>query len=82
MSLVNSVRFIRVFSHELTVRSIRITLFRVWLKINGVSVYILQGKGIAGAKVYLNTEMKATTDSNGKYRLYNMTSGLYLFQAS
>ena len=26
--------------------------------------------------------MKATTDSNGKYRLYNMTSGLYLFQAS
>ena len=37
---------------------------------------------MAGAKIYLNGEMKVTTGLNGKYRLYNMTSGHYLFQAS
>ena len=44
--------------------------------------HFTQGEGVVGAKIYLNGEMKVTTGSNGKYRLYNMTSGHYLFQAS
>lgn len=71
------VRFIRVFKVSLSV-----FFLYVLLEYLVCVIHICQGEGVAGAKIYLNTEMKAVTDSNGKYRLYNITSGLYLFQAS
>ncbi|XP_065911657.1 BOS complex subunit NOMO1-like isoform X2 [Dysidea avara] len=48
--------------------------------VDGAVLMSENGEGVSGAKIYLNGEMKATSDSHGNYRLFNMTSGLYLFQ--
>ena len=38
---------------------------------------LLQGEGLAGAKVTVDGQLEATTDASGYYQLLNVTAGTY-----
>ena len=38
---------------------------------------VIQGAGVANAKVYVDGDLVTTTDESGQYRLMNVTTGTY-----
>lgn len=41
---------------------------------------VIQGAGVANAKVYVDGDLVTTTDESGQYRLMNVTTGTYKIQ--